>query len=144
MAIAIAGVGVMPRHECPTRQPRCDAAIKQDNPDGPENERHPMQLLSGARIHFLGAPLPTSGVVSQDESARPVHHLAAVVSKGGPPAMGEQPGVIGSVGEIGGIVATICKLAVTPTAANWLKVQPLSKGLPALPVPVWSAGDAMP
>jgi hypothetical protein len=41
--------------------------------------------------------------------------------------MGEQPGVMGSVGEIGGIVATICKLAAPPTAANWLKVQPLSK-----------------
>jgi hypothetical protein len=29
---------VTPRHECPERQPRCDAAIKQDNPDGQENE----------------------------------------------------------------------------------------------------------
>jgi hypothetical protein len=49
MAVAVAGESVLPRHECQTRQPRCDAAIKQDNPDGPENERHPMQLLSGAK-----------------------------------------------------------------------------------------------
>jgi hypothetical protein len=48
--------------------------------------------------------------------------------------MGEQPGVMGSVGEIGGIVATNCKLAAPPTAANWLKVQRYLKGLSALQV----------
>jgi hypothetical protein len=49
MAVVVAGESALPRHECQTQQPRCDVAIKQDNPDGPENERHPMQLLAGAK-----------------------------------------------------------------------------------------------
>ena len=49
MMIVVAGESAIPRHECPTRQPRCDAAIKQDNQDGPENEKRPLQVQSAPK-----------------------------------------------------------------------------------------------
>jgi hypothetical protein len=49
MGLVVFGESALARHECETRQPRCGAAIKQDNPDGAEDERSPLQLRSGAK-----------------------------------------------------------------------------------------------
>jgi|SRR5689334_7099746 len=38
MSFVLIAESTIPRHECPTRVPRCDSAIKQDNPDGNETE----------------------------------------------------------------------------------------------------------
>jgi hypothetical protein len=35
----------IPPHECAAGVPRCDFAIKQDNPHGPENDPRPMRLF---------------------------------------------------------------------------------------------------
>lgn len=43
LAIAVSAESAFPPHECPERQPRCDFAIKQDNPHGPENDPRPIR-----------------------------------------------------------------------------------------------------
>jgi hypothetical protein len=59
LGLIVAGESVIPRHECQTLQPRCDVAIKRDNPDGPENETHG-QFLTGARPALYTSASATS------------------------------------------------------------------------------------
>jgi hypothetical protein len=64
MAVVVFGESAVPRHECETRQPRCDVAIKQDNPDGQENETRGQLLVSAKPTLYTSASATGMSYVS--------------------------------------------------------------------------------